>query len=224
MSDYDNKWEFDKNSNIIYRNYEDTSQYKKISLGFTKIKNTVTGKIKYKVDFTIVPNIIRNNITEINENEAKRITASAYCNVLGLDRELEKLREYGLYLARVDIMDIEKLIENNFMYFNEVIEGCNDEDFENIVCLYSSYFKNDEYEIPVRDAENIFKNNCDDKDIGYKEFKRWLIAKGYLIPQNKNKKTDSEIYTKVKRIENNTVRVYQFNKSKINELLNGYQL
>lgn len=224
MSDENKMWQFDKNSNVIYREYEGDSQYKRVTLLFTKVRNTVTGKIKYRVDFTVVPNIIRNDVVETGENEAKSITATAYCAVLGLDKELEKLREYGLYLARVDIMDIEKVIEDNFMYFNEETEGYDDEDFENILCLYSGYFKNGEYEVPVRDTERIFRDNCDDKEVGYKEFKKWLIAKGYLIPQNMNKKTDSEIYTRVKRIENNTIRVYRFDKDKVDELLNSYQL
>ena len=83
-------------------------QYKEIALYIEKIKDEFTNKFKLKIEFNVIP---------ADEERTEEIRGCAYCSLLGLDEELVNLREYGCILSRPDVMDIKKLIEDNFIVF-----------------------------------------------------------------------------------------------------------
>ena len=202
-------WEFDtKKHSILMNGKSGSGQYSLIDLKFKRIKDILTGKYSYKIEFNAMP-----------KGTATAIEGDITCPILGLDSTLMDMREYGIFLNRADITAIQSLVDANFVYFEEEVNDVTAE-YESIICLFfDDYFEKSSYEIPVSAVNNICKQESIDKTL----FIKWLISNNFIeaTSQNKGNKSNSQLYTKVVKEngKNSTKRVYMFNEAKVTETL-----
>ena len=200
-------------------------QYKKIALYIEKIKDEFTNKFKLKIEFNVIP---------ANEERTEEIRGCAYCSLLGLDEELINLREYGCILSRPDVMDIKKLIEDNFMIFKtkSSLDGELD-NYKAALFAFKEYLEDSDTSKNSNTSENSdTQKNSDTSNycIPVKEFNDTLFELGFeksevmAVRKWLSKENYIESYNaKVVKCDSKAKRVIVFNKDNCNKFFKEYE-
>ena len=212
-------------------------QYKKIALYIEKIKDEFTNKFKLKIEFNVIP---------ANEERTEEIRGCAYCSLLGLDEELINLREYGCILSRPDVMDIKKLIEDNFMIFKtkSSLDGELD-NYKAALFAFKEYLEDSDTSKNSNTSENSDtsknSNTSENSDtqknsdtsnycIPVKEFNDTLFELGFeksevmAVRKWLSKENYIESYNaKVVKCDSKAKRVIVFNKDNCNKFFKEYE-
>lgn len=205
-----NEWKISDDKQRIRIDYDnENSQYKYIELTFKRIKSNVTNKFRLEIRFEAVGK---------NENiESNKIEGTIFCNILGLDEEIMNLREFGLFLNRKDVTEIKKLVETNFMWFEQGTHK--DEEYKEILMLYIDLL-DEEARISVEDFKKTFEKLGVKEKISIEAFRNWLFDGKYIKLMNADEKYKSQQYSNVDKKDNKSIRMYYFDIDKMEELRN----